>query len=230
MKLIELSCEYCQKLFSKRAANVTYQLKHKPSTKFFCCSECQAKARDTRIKITCANCQITCLKLPCEMKNSKNLFCSQSCAGSFNNKLHIKRVTIKTCVKCNKPLINTRKQYCLDCAKLHARNTIDKTIEETMTGKDFAANRFREIRRQARTILKNEKKICKNCGYDKHVEVCHKTAISSFPKETPVREVNNLGNLMFLCPNCHWEHDYQNKVVGATGLEPVTVQDGFGEL
>lgn len=208
MRLTKLSCSYCENLFEKRAANVTYRLKHNPATEFFCSRECQAKARDNRKKVVCANCQIECLKLPSEMKNSQNQFCSQSCAASFNNKVYIKRITIKTCVKCKGSLINTRKQYCVECAKSLPRTTIDKTIEETITGNDFAANRFREIRRHARTVLKNEKQICKNCGYSKHVEVCHKTAIAAFPKETPIKEVNSLSNLMYLCPNCHWEHDH----------------------
>ncbi|MFN8530060.1 MAG: HNH endonuclease [Anaerolineae bacterium] len=51
-------------------------------------------------------------------------------------------------------------------------------------------------------------RVCKNCGYAKHVEICHIKAISSFPPETLVEVVNDAANLVALCPNCHWEFDH----------------------
>jgi predicted restriction endonuclease len=48
---------------------------------------------------------------------------------------------------------------------------------------------------------------CQNCGYDKHVELAHLQAISEFPLETAVREVNHPDNVLVLCRNCHWEFD-----------------------
>jgi len=48
---------------------------------------------------------------------------------------------------------------------------------------------------------------CRVCGYDKHVEVCHIKAIKSFDDSATFSEVNSIHNLVFLCPNCHWEFD-----------------------
>ena len=48
---------------------------------------------------------------------------------------------------------------------------------------------------------------CKNCGYDKHVEVCHIKAINNFSGNTPITVINDISNLIILCPNCHWELD-----------------------
>lgn len=48
---------------------------------------------------------------------------------------------------------------------------------------------------------------CMNCGYNKHVEICHIKPIASFPKETLLTEINHIDNLISLCPNCHWEFD-----------------------
>ena len=48
---------------------------------------------------------------------------------------------------------------------------------------------------------------CELCRYSKHVEVHHKKAIKHFPEDTLLCKVNNLGNLIALCPNCHWELD-----------------------
>lgn len=50
-------------------------------------------------------------------------------------------------------------------------------------------------------------KACNSCGYDKHYEICHIRAVSDFPDEALVEEINSIDNLMALCPNCHWEFD-----------------------
>lgn len=50
-------------------------------------------------------------------------------------------------------------------------------------------------------------KYCNVCGYDKHYEVCHIKSIASFKSNTSVSIINDLTNLIALCPNCHWEHD-----------------------
>ncbi len=61
------------------------------------------------------------------------------------------------------------------------------------------------------------------CGYSKHVEICHKQAVSLFPDTATMIEINNLANLLALCPNCHWEFDNGLlKLVAANGLEPLT--------
>ena len=42
---------------------------------------------------------------------------------------------------------------------------------------------------------------CAICGFSEHVEACHIKPISSFPLDTKIREVNDSGNLIYLCPN-----------------------------
>lgn len=62
--------------------------------------------------------------------------------------------------------------------------------------------------RARRTYLRSDKpKCCINCGYDKHFEVCHIKGIKDFDIDTPVSVVNDLDNLIALCPNCHTELD-----------------------
>ena len=50
--------------------------------------------------------------------------------------------------------------------------------------------------------------ICKVCGYDKHVEVCHIKSVSSFLDTATVLEINSIENLVVLCRNHHWEYDH----------------------
>jgi predicted HNH restriction endonuclease len=41
-----------------------------------------------------------------------------------------------------------------------------------------------------------------------HVEVCHIREINSFPDTAIIKEINDHGNLILLCRNCHWELDH----------------------
>lgn len=65
------------------------------------------------------------------------------------------------------------------------------------------------IQRDAKINYKksNKPKCCVICGYDKHYEVAHIKSVSSFDDATLVSEINNIDNLIALCPNHHWEYD-----------------------
>ena len=52
---------------------------------------------------------------------------------------------------------------------------------------------------------------CFVCGYTHHVQVCHKKAVSDFDDKALVKEINDIDNLVALCPNHHWEFD--NKIL-----------------
>jgi HNH endonuclease len=56
----------------------------------------------------------------------------------------------------------------------------------------------------------NKERICK-CGYSKHVEICHIKEVKSFPDDAKIKEINDPSNLLYLCPNCHWEFDNSKK-------------------
>ena len=66
------------------------------------------------------------------------------------------------------------------------------------------------IRRDAHRIFFNENKNpkCKICGYNKHIEVAHIKAVSEFSDSTLISEINDINNLIGLCPNHHWEYDH----------------------
>lgn len=66
------------------------------------------------------------------------------------------------------------------------------------------------IQRLARKIYENsdKPKQCQNCGYDKHYQVCHIKSVAELDDHAVIFEVNNIDNLLALCPNCHWEFDH----------------------
>lgn len=147
------------------------------------------------------NCQ-NCFK---ETSNPK--FCSRSCAATYTNKLFPKRKTLKVCKTCGKSLrLKARNTFCsIEC---RTTPTMSKTLEEVTYITGNRASAYAYVRQHARTIAKQLKfNQCKNCGYNKHIEVCHIKPINSFSKDTILYEINNVSNIIPLCPNCHWEFD-----------------------
>lgn len=66
-----------------------------------------------------------------------------------------------------------------------------------------------QIQKHARKVYadSDKPKECCVCGYDKHYEVAHIKAVSEFDDEVLVSEINDIDNLIALCPNHHWEYD-----------------------
>lgn len=87
----------------------------------------------------------------------------------------------------------------------------DYTLEEHASVYPATPSRgkFHNIRIHARKVMKDAKviKACKICNYTNYVEVCHIKAIADFDKSFLIKEINSLNNLIYLCPNHHWELD-----------------------
>lgn len=41
----------------------------------------------------------------------------------------------------------------------------------------------------------------------KHVEIAHIKPVSEFDGDSTIADINSLKNLIYLCPNHHWEFD-----------------------
>lgn len=48
---------------------------------------------------------------------------------------------------------------------------------------------------------------CVICGYDKHIEIAHIKAVSEFSNKDKISIINDISNIIPLCPNHHWEFD-----------------------
>jgi hypothetical protein len=134
-------------------------------------------------------------------------FCSRSCAAKQNNIRVPKRRPAGRCSVCGRP-VPRRNKYCHE----HRPDTrLDRTqpIRDVADGSDHPACRHARLRQDARRLyLSTRPYRCVRCGYDKHIEVCHKRALTSFPLDAPISVVNSPDNLVGLCPNCHWEFDH----------------------
>lgn len=163
----------------------------------------------------CINCNIDItLKVD---KRAK--FCSRSCSAKTNNKLFPKKQRVlkenevasdvkkgyKYC-KCGKLRIK-RSNSCRNCKiTLQLERKGNQTISDIMLkNKRFPACKFDKIRAHARRVmaLSNTYKACKICKFDLYVEVCHIKPISTYSLDTKLSDVNNLANLVYLCPNHH---------------------------
>ncbi len=124
----------------------------------------------------------------------KKKFCNQSCATSYNNNKTPKIIKKEKQKKEKIPKFNYLKF---------------KTKGEVFKEKKWQTARA-IIQKHARFVYQNSdnKKCCYHCGYDRHYEVAHKNAVCNFSDESRiVDEINDIKNLIALCPTHHWEFD-----------------------
>lgn len=142
----------------------------------------------------------------CGKETTNPGFCSRSCAASYNNRKYPKNSKQqRACKHCGVLIIN-RRTTCDACNPSY----VDWS---SLTLSDVRAKALYQhsarVRQVARTIYRqsDKPKQCAVCGYDKHYEVCHRNPIKDFPDNTPISEINDIDNLVALCPNHHWEFD-----------------------
>ena len=51
-----------------------------------------------------------------------------------------------------------------------------------------------------------------------HADICHIKNVAAFPDDALLSEINASKNLVALCPNHHWEFDYEIVSVVDLGL------------
>lgn len=154
--------------------------------------------------MNCLNCQV-------ETNNPK--YCSRSCSAKLTNKLFPKRKVERLCAfpACVNLATNYRTKRCLE-HKPHnippstTLGIIHSRLSVKSKHPSWANSYVRVNNRRVNKVL--IKLPCQNCGYDKHVELCHIRAITDFPDTATLGEVNAKENVIQLCRNCHWEFDH----------------------
>ena len=92
---------------------------------------------------------------------------------------------------------------------LNPNNLLSKTKGELFNNRKNWQSARSAIQKNARNVFKSKNKElkCYICGYDKHVEIAHIKPVSEFDDNTTIAEINDIDNLIALCPNHHWEYD-----------------------
>ncbi len=152
-------------------------------------------------------------------------FCNSSCSATYHNKKRWPQKDAKkqesiTCSMCKSEFVymrgrNTRgytRKFCDGCLPI----TICGPLRGQQTkGQIFAnAKNWQSARSGIRAHAKaaydcsGRENKCAICGYSVHVQIAHIKAVSAFPDEAMLTEINHPDNLIGLCPNHHWEFDH----------------------
>lgn len=192
--MIELICQACGATFVRPIS--LHKSNIKRGRKIIACSNaCVQKARfkDVLPKTsTCTYCGLDFIV----KHGASGKYCSRACSGKHIAELRRKPKPIKK-EKPNPTLGELRSSYSI--SQYHAK-----------------------IRSHARSIYKQNKLplVCKNCGYNLHVDICHITDVKDFPVTATINEVNSIDNLVALDKRCHWEFDNGYLSVVTFGVEP----------
>lgn len=194
-----MKCEYCGKEHDGSYGSGRF------------CSESCAKGFSTRAKRKVINQKLSRKNTgKCYVGNGKQIKAKQSLT---ENDLK------KTCLYCGKPLIeviNTlglkpcvikKRLFCdSKCQRAYSQESkANRTLQSLVDTGQHPRVRFNSVRSHARLVLQKagiEKKCC-ICGFDTVVEVHHIKAVADFPFSATLAEVNDLLNLLYLCPNHH---------------------------
>jgi hypothetical protein len=108
-----------------------------------------------------------------------------------------------------------------------ARFKSSHSVMGSRTKKDLFSSRKNwqsarsSIRKHAAAIWERSgnKLKCSKCGYSNYVEIAHLKAVSEFPDDATIAQINDLNNLVALCPNHHWEFDHNLiSIAGSSSL------------
>lgn len=181
-------------------------------------------------------------------------FCNHSCAARSNNIGKIKNPVgpprkVRVCPTCNGLVAGNAKYCSIPCRPkqpiaLATKGQLRARYRELLPKYSWQASRGR-ISRHAHSVFKRSGKECSCfiCWYSHVVHVCHVKSVSDFPPSATLAEINDIGNLVALCPNHHWEFDHnrfadewkrihkprQVHVLEIPGSTPAICNQSYGE-
>lgn len=132
------------------------------------------------------------------------IYCSKKCCSQYLWRKNDKNRKMP-CPKCG-TIMMKKAAVCKSC---HSISNNDITLQDAIYTKHHKSAAFSLVRWRARAVvLSIGVTKCQGCGYDKHFEVAHRKPIASYSLDTKLSVINDLSNLLALCPNCHWELDH----------------------
>lgn len=158
----------------------------------------------------------------CGKDTNNPMYCSQSCSAKENNRKP-KRTRTNKCKTCGKLILSNRSYCSKKCwsSNLKYMDWDTTTINEVRGKRKYQQSSV--IRDNARRVYRKSGNplVCQLCGYDKHVEICHRRPIKDFPLTSKISDVNSLVNLIALCPNHHWELDNNLLILDFTEFDNI---------
>ena len=132
-------------------------------------------------------------------------FCSHNCSASYNNKNRTNKERI-ICPQCGGKKHPDGK-ICKICYN-NNRSINEKTLGYYIKGQKYLTSKCQHIRKHARDVIEKSDKekvcsYCKNHEFDEILEVHHVKSILEFDLNTKIKVINDISNLIWLCPNHH---------------------------
>lgn len=127
----------------------------------------------------------------------KKKFCNQSCGAKYHNR-------IKPRSPKSPPKKRVKKSRSWRWLEGYTKGEVFEKHSNWQSARS-------SIRVHAQFIYNeywHSKMVCENCGYEHHIEICHIKAVAEFDNNALVSAINDINNLIGLCPNCHWELDH----------------------
>ena len=155
----------------------------------------------------CLNCGSPILFKPGDKlhKFKKRKFCSLKCSRentSKNKKNH-------TCYSCGDKR-DKNSELCRKCFNIINNPINEKTLGSFIQGEKYLSSKCQSIRKDARVKMEKwfpietrECKYCKTKEFKDVLEVHHLKNILSFSLETKIKEINNIDNMIWVCPSHH---------------------------
>lgn len=83
--MLPFKCEKCNKTFYMGKRYITRAIKIGRTRAKFCSRECYNTSKNGKTEVQCLQCEKLFMKKNSEIRKTPNHFCSQSCAGRYNN-------------------------------------------------------------------------------------------------------------------------------------------------
>lgn len=227
--MVELKCCNCDMIYFKKRADPRV-------AKSYCSKKCQSAGQVTKKEVACKTCNTVFFKQLSEVTEN-NFCTRSCAAKFNNRGVQRNKPKKRTCAVCSSEFFLSKDHQSLtSCSKcfgnVNSITSIEDYVEKNkLISKDVKKKYLQgltvsdiqnrnsvlgkhkswsssHIRNLNRSWNKNLLSIpCQNCGYDKHIELCHIKAVSSFGKDEKLSVVNDPNNILVLCRNCHWEFD-----------------------
>lgn len=159
-------------------------------------------------------------------------FCNRTCSGAYKRGRPTGlKATRPKCLNCENPVGQTRHKYCSKtCSAQHrAEQSMLEQLGRTKGDLFSSRKNWQSARSSIQSMARSAffanggPSKCMECGYSKHVDVCHRRDVSDFPDDSTIAEINSLDNLIPLCKNHHWEFDNGYlEIEAGVGFEPTS--------
>ena len=133
-------------------------------------------------------------------------FCSLTCSRNYITRTRTKLTKCKEC----KVKINNKSTLCRTCFNIKNNPINEKTLGDFIQGEKYLSSKCQGIRKDARMKMQKwfplENRKCKYCLDDEFkqvLEVHHIKGILTFDIDTKIKHINNIDNLIWVCPSHH---------------------------